>query len=152
MYNNTCFRTYLYSTGTHHGNMLKSPVVRLSRVIYLFRGPTGKTALIKCRERTWGKWRWMDWGGRNYSKEEIPGNWRSICGYILTHSKLWQEKFCQLWVSNREDLVSASAVPQCWAKGYKDGQTVTTQYTFKASMMSEAILVRTTNKSMLNGQ
>ena len=45
MHNNTCFGTYLYYIGTHHGNLHKS-IVTMSRMTYvLFAGRNGETAL-----------------------------------------------------------------------------------------------------------
>ena len=37
---------------------------------------------------------------------------KSMHGYILTYSRL-ERDICQLWVLNRGDLISASAVPHC---------------------------------------
>ena len=60
--------------------------------LFLFCGPTLEPLLAtantgKTRERFWKNA--DEWTGRiDISKEEIPGIKRSMCGYILTYSRL----------------------------------------------------------------
>ena len=46
VHNNTCSGTFLYSVGTHHGNLMKLLVTTIM-VIILFQGPTRETVSAK---------------------------------------------------------------------------------------------------------
>ena len=80
------FLPYLYSVGTHRGNL------PLAEWPILFCGPTQEPCVSHChyrrnRERFWkNASEWI--GGVEISQEEISGSKRSMHGYILTYSRL----------------------------------------------------------------
>ena len=84
--NNTCSGAYLYSAGTQHGNLHSAswPIFfgRPTQEPVLATDSTGKT-----RGRFGEKCRWRT-GKVDFSKDETPGSKRSMCGYVLTYSRL----------------------------------------------------------------